>query len=320
MGKQLVKIVKEICSEEGFDFKSYSDDYIMQITVNNKNNNNNNIYNKNNMFILGNKFPNNNASIEQICNDKSALSDLLENYNIPHVRHHYFLSPLVYSNNSSYSVFDESLKLLNKYNKLVCKVNRGTGGKNIYKVSNKSELENAILNIFSVTNSLTVSPYYEIEEEYRVLVLNKNVRYAFKKIRPFVTGDGVSPLYKLINELPNKSIITPNEDLDLNYIPKINEKVIISWKHNLGQGASPKLVNDEEIINLQNIAIKCANELDINFASIDIIKTTIEEKVNYLVLEINSGVMIESFSNYNLEYYNLAKESVREAIISYLKG
>ena len=315
MGKQLVKIVKEICNEEGFDFKAYSSDYIMQIsTISND-------YKKNNMFILGNKFPNNNASIEQICNDKSALSDLLGYYNIPHVVHHYYLSPLVnVSDNDENSVFEEGIKLLNKYNKLVCKVNRGTGGKNIYKVSNKSELENAILNIFSVTNSLTVSPYYEIEDEYRVLVLNKKIRYAFKKIRPFVTGDGVSPLYKLINELPNKSIITPNEDLDLNYIPKINEKVIISWKHNLGQGASPKLVNDEEIINLQNIAIKCANELDINFASIDIIKTTIEGKVNYLVLEINSGVMIESFSNYNLEYYNLAKESVREAIISYLKG
>ena len=60
MGKQLVKIVKEICSEEGFDFKAYSSDYIMQIsTISND-------YKKNNMFILGNKFPNNNASIEQI--------------------------------------------------------------------------------------------------------------------------------------------------------------------------------------------------------------------------------------------------------------
>ncbi len=319
MGKQLVKIVKEICSEEGFDFKAYSDDYIMQITVNNKNSNNN-IYNKSNMFILGNKFPNNNASIEQICNDKSALSDLLENYNIPHVRHHYFLSPLVYSNNSSYSVFDESLKLLNKYNKLVCKVNRGTGGKNIYKVESKSELENAILNIFAVTNSLTISPYYEIEDEYRVLVLNKKIRYAFKKIRPFVIGDGVSPLYKLINELPNKNIITPNENLDINYVPKENEKITISWKHNLGQGANPELVRGQENKDLEQIAKKCANELDINFASIDIVKTKVDGETKYLVLEINSGVMIESFSNYNLENYNLAKESVREAILSYLRG
>lgn len=304
MGKQLVKIVKEICLENDLNLKTYSDEYILQIEKDKKL-----------MFIIGNKFPNNNASIEQICNDKSALSDLLEYFNIPHIPHHYFLSPLIEDKSSlSQGIFLNMMNLLNKYESLVCKVNRGTGGKNVYKVSNQKELEAAILNIFNQSTSMTISPYYEIENEYRVLVLNNEVKYIFKKIRPFVIGDGVSSINTLLYNHPNKDKIIPEETLDLNYIPMKDEKVEVSWKHNLGQGATPELIKDKKIISeLTEIALKCSTSLDIGFASIDII----EANKHYFVLEINSGVMIESFSKYNEENYELVKCAISEAIDTY---
>lgn len=86
--RQLVKIMKEICLEYGIAFQGFSSDWIIQLTANCRT-----------MFIYGYKFPNNNAAIEQICNDKSALSDILTAHKIPHVPHSYFSSP----NNQQYT-------------------------------------------------------------------------------------------------------------------------------------------------------------------------------------------------------------------------
>lgn len=80
--RKLVKIVKEICKEHGITFQGFSYDWILQLTANCRT-----------MLIYGYKFPNNNAAIEQICNDKSALSDILSAHNIPHIPHSYFISP-----------------------------------------------------------------------------------------------------------------------------------------------------------------------------------------------------------------------------------
>ena len=91
MESELLKIIKEISEERGYELKTYSDDFILQIINNDKV-----------MFIYGYKFPNNNASIEQICDDKAGLSSLLGYYNIPHIDHFYF-----YSKNPESEDFDD---------------------------------------------------------------------------------------------------------------------------------------------------------------------------------------------------------------------
>lgn len=80
--RQMVKIIKEICSENEIDLKSFSYDWILKLSANNRK-----------MFIIGYKFPNNNASIEQICDDKAALSDILSEQGIPHIIHYYISVP-----------------------------------------------------------------------------------------------------------------------------------------------------------------------------------------------------------------------------------
>lgn len=170
MGKQLVKIVKEICKEEKINFTSYSEDYVLQLEANKKI-----------MYIFGNRFPNNNAAVEQICNDKSALSCVLDYFEIPHVAHFYFDSPVFFDNCSHNGNWNKIQTLLKKYGTIVCKNNRGTGGNNVYKVTNQKELEVATLKIFKVSNSMCVSPYYDIESEYRVVIVGNEFQYAFKK-------------------------------------------------------------------------------------------------------------------------------------------
>lgn len=304
MGKQLVKIVKEICKEEKIKFLSYSNDYILQLEANKKV-----------MYIMGNKFPNNNASVEQICNDKAALAGILNKYNIPHVPHFYFDSPLQTEYCSSNGIWKKLQSLMKKYGKLVCKTNRGTGGNNVYKVTNHRELEAAVLEIFKTSRSMAVSPYLNIKNEYRVIIANNEFQYAFQKIRSYIVGDGKSTTLELVNQLSNISTITISNQIDNKKIPEEGEIIELSWKHNLGQGATPYLVRDEDLkAELSDLAKRCVSALQLGFVSIDIVET----ENGLSVLEINSGVMIENFSKYSEEYYELAKEAVRKAIRNFL--
>lgn len=308
MGKdtrQLVKIVKEICEENAIDFKSFSYDWILQLSANGRK-----------MFIYGYKFPNNNASIEQICNDKSALSDILAVHKIPHVEHHFFMSP----NNARYTGengdWDRMEELLYQHKAVVCKANTGTGGKNVFKVDSKKKLEMAVHSIFSKDRSLCIAPYRNITSEYRVIIVNSTIGVIYEKHRPAVIGNGVDTTKRLIENDDTLSGIEIDPDIDLNYIPASQEKVEVSWKHNLGQGAKPVIVVDNLLQErLSALALSCVLALDVEFASVDII----ESENGLEVLEVNSGIMMESFSQSSSDNYAIAKEIYKKAIFSFLK-
>lgn len=311
MGKdtrQLVKIVKEICLESDIDYKSFSHDWILQLSANGRK-----------MCIYGYKFPNNNASIEQICNDKSALSDILDLYKVPHVRHHYFMAP----NNEQYigenGDWDRMKGLLREHKRIVCKTNSGTGGRNVFKVDSQKKLEIAVHNIFSKSRSLCIAPYRTIEAEYRVIIINSNIGVIYEKIRPSIIGNGIDTIACLIGHddaFSNLSNIDLDLDIDLNSVPASGEKVDVSWKHNLGQGAKPAIVTDSLLKGkLSELALTCALAIDIDFASVDIIKS--EQGLE--VLEVNSGVMMETFAQSSTDNYFIAKGIYKQAIFSFLK-
>ena len=305
-GRQIVKIIKEICEENSIEFKSFSYDWILQLSANNKT-----------MFIYGYKFPNNNAAVEKICNDKAAMSDVLKEHCIPHVEHFYFMSP----NNKQYTGingdWNRMTSLLTKFEKLVCKSNNGTGGRNVYKVENQKDLEIAVHQIFLNTNSMSISPYVSIKAEYRVILVNSKVGVIYQKKRPFVIGDGLKTVHTLIELDRSLDAVNIDSDINLEFIPEQGELVEVSWKHNLGQGASAFVVSDMKLRDmLTDLALSCALTLDIGFASVDIVENIWGE---FQILEVNSGVMMENFSKISDENYNIAKGIYREAIIDYLK-
>lgn len=308
MGKdtrQLVKIVKEICTENTIDFKDFSDEWILQLSANGRK-----------MFIYGYKFPNNNASIEQICNDKSALSDILAIHKVPHVEHYYFMSP----NNEQYTGengdWNRMEELLCKYKRVVCKTNTGSGGRNVFKVDSQKKLEVAIHNIFSKTKSLCIAPYRTIKSEYRVIIVNSNIGVIYEKRRPFIIGNGIDTIQHLIKNDDTLSTLDIDSDIDLYYIPALQEKVEVSWKHNLGQGAKPVVVSDSFLQErLSALALSCVLALDIEFASVDII----ESEYGLEILEVNSGIMMENLAKSSPANYAIAKEIYKKAIFSFLK-
>jgi hypothetical protein len=86
-----------------------------------------------------------------------------------------------------------------------------------------------------IKDGITLSPYLDINNEYRVVVLNEEGLCIYKKNRIYVKGDGKSSLSQLItsqikdNDLRNNIMTDLAEDkTDLNQIIDNNENYLAS--------------------------------------------------------------------------------------------
>jgi hypothetical protein len=132
-----------------------------------------------------------------------------------------------------------------------------------------------------------------------------------------VVGNGSDSLRVLIAKGQFGEEVHIKEELDLDAVPADGERVEVSWKHNLGQGSMPELVEDAALrAELSQMAQTCASVLGIAFASVDIIRDGGDGRLK--VLEINSGVMMEKFSAFCPEYGAIAKEIYKTAVFRYL--
>ena len=303
MRQTFVEIIYSICDEEKLEMKSISSNWIFRIKKDGKC-----------RHIFGYRFEINSGVSESICNDKAAASQLLEEAGIPCVKHILFNSP----KNAQYVASEGNWKLISNIfkdnnEKIVCKPNEGTGGDNVYLVDNQITLEKVLDKIFKKARTLVISPYYEIEDEYRVVMLDGEAKVVFKKNIPYVIGDGKSNVLQLLGKSPKEHKIKElSAQIPFYEIPLKGEAVKLNWRHNLGLGASAEIIKDEKLIGkLSDIAKKAVEAVHINFATVDIISTNNE----LMVLEVNRGVMMVNFASMNDEYYNIAKEIYREAIL-----
>jgi len=146
---------------------------------------------------------------------------------------------------------------------MICKPNLGSGGHDIVLVHSPQELESAVRTIHLKERGVLVSEFQKIETEYRVVVLDDEVLLTYGKKAP---------------------------DGDL--------------RHNLSSGATAVLSLSEETQNqLSDLARRSMRAINLTFGTVDIIE--IQKRgggvFQYEVLEINSGVCLEHFSDINKE-------------------
>ena len=302
--RPFVKVIKEICKELDINCHSFSYDWIFRLEKAGRV-----------AFIYGYKFGINSSASELICTDKSAASGILQFEGIPAVEHYFFMAPWNMKYLGEKGNWHQLRKLLDKYGRLVCKNNQGTGGNEVNLVSDIYELENTVHKLFKRVRSISVSPFYPIESEYRVIVLQGRVKLAYTKLIPFVIGDGQTSLYDLVisylrghPESPLQKKLQLEEE---NFIPQKGQKVSLSWKHNLGQGARPEIVTDEALKDeLSTLALRAAQAVRIDLASVDIIRTG----SRLMVLEINSGMMMDNFIGIDQEHYRIGKHIYKQAV------
>ena len=102
------------------------------------------------------------------------------------------------------------------------------------------------------------------------------------------------------------------EDSKFDKVLAKNEKFEYNWKFNLSQGSIAKKLDDKLLADkLIKLAKQVCDEINLKFGSIDIIETTNND---LLVLEVNSGVMIENYIRQNPNEYVTAKNIYRSAI------
>ena len=302
--RNFVKLITEICEEQGLSLTSYSFDWIFSVERPGGKRG----------FLTGYQFGLNPASVALLCCDKSAASEVMTSLGIPNVEHHFFMSPANRKFAAKTGDWERMLGLLKKYGILVCKDNDGTGGNLVFTARTPYELEGAAYRIFGESKSMAISPYCEIEKEYRVIVLNGDIRLVYYKQRPSVTGDGVKTLAELIAARSPERLSCSELPLPLAFVPADGEEVLLNWRHNLGQGARAVVERNApgKLLDVVNEVIK---KLGVRFASVDVVRC----KEEYKVLEINSGVMLEAFSAQDESSYETAKGIYRDAILAMLE-
>jgi glutathione synthase/RimK-type ligase-like ATP-grasp enzyme len=300
----MVPIIQEICREEEIDCVSFSYDWILRLQKSGKSG-----------FIFGYNFGINNAAAARICDDKCAVSDILDYFGVSSIEHKFFMAPENLHYVGEKGNWEQIIEFFEDHGSIVCKSNVGTGGEAVFLVKNRLQLEYAVHEIFKQSRSIALCNYYDILKEYRVIVLKGEVKLAYAKNIPFVVGDGRKNLRQLIIEYMNENQII----LNLDYEEKTYEKIFrdgkvwnIDWKSNLGKGATPEIVTDQKLLaDLSALAIKAAEAISIEFASVDIVNTL----YGLMVLEVNCGIMMESFIRFIPENYYVAKKIYKEAVL-----
>lgn len=289
----LVEVVREIAQDMGLEFKSFSHDWILQLKKGGEI-----------QYIVGYNFEINSATARMLAADKAATSSLLADANIAHVDHQLFLHPRLASYVSSKGNWDAMQAYGKKYDyQLVVKPNDGTGGQNVRKVENPLELEQSVTRLFEEERAIAISPFINIEQEFRAILLDDKVMLIYAKMRPTLIGNGQSTLIELLQRLSMEQNIPQTlasqaiekYEGDLSKVLAEGEKVALAWKHNLGAGAIPQILADEDLsLEISKLAIAGRKAIGIRFASVDIVQAAGELKV----LEINAGIMMEYFSRH----------------------
>jgi glutathione synthase/RimK-type ligase-like ATP-grasp enzyme len=242
----------------------------------------------------------NSAVTHRIANDKAATAELLEMDGIPCVPHALFLSPALREYIPPTGSWDAMLGVLRQNpGGIVVKPNEGTSGNLVFKVLTKLDLELAVNEIFSLNLNLAISPYLEIKNEVRVILVDCVPVIVYGKSRRSVTGDGVHSILELaLATMPAErlSALLPRMvgDLDsatLDTVLPEGQHHALNWRHNLDSGAEPLLLQQGAARKrCVELAIEAAKSIDLRFGSIDVVQVD----DSWRILEINSGVVMEA--------------------------
>lgn len=302
-----VEAVTKAAKEQGIEVSWMSGDWICRLQKGDRHH-----------FVYGYNFPLNSATSWEVAKDKSGVSMLLKAAGIPCAIHVLFMAPSLSTYISKDGNWNRILEIANEWKfPLVCKDNRGTGGNSVYKVHTQQDLEIALEEVWKVARGAALSPFYEVENEYRFFVLDGEVELAYKKTIPFVVGDGSTTVLELmksqIKSQDTQAYAFAEQDssqCDWTYIPKEKEIYSIGWKFNLSKGGTVEMINIDDFPQVKEIISKTVSELNLRICSVDIIK--LKDDDSYLVLEVNTGITAEHFVKSSLD-------AIREAQSLYSK-
>lgn len=259
----------------------------------------------------------NSAVAHQVANDKAACADALASAGVPAIPHTLFLGAKLSKHIPGSDSLEAMQRLLDQHPRgLVVKPNEGTSGELVFRVTTTAQLEQAVACILAAHPSLAISPYVEIEDEVRVVLLDERALIVYIKMRPSVIGDGTHSLRELARTAATAEQLKIIEDdlsaAELDAIPPAGERRIINWRHNLDSGAAPLLLKHDPRDPYVALAIKTAQALRIRFASVDVVRVG----DSWQVLEVNSGVKMEALGRHAPEMVEAAYHAALDKVFA----
>lgn len=303
------QIIEEICAELGVSLHMSKEGRIVTLS-----------WAGQEKIIWGRKFEINSIIAGRIVDSKASTFDTLRSKHIPSVEHKHYECILrrgkYFLASSSIKEIDTDLKL---FHCLVVKPDNGYEGRDVYKIYSIEELQSAIDSFIKPYRYICTSPFYSSNAEYRTVCLNGQAMYTYQKILPHVIGDGKKTMAELIDKKYEDTLFASDIPSELlGSIPFENQRVTAGWRYNLSQGSTCiPLSNRELTAKIEKLAILASQAVHINFSTVDIIET---DSKGLLVLEINSGVVLNKFIDNGPANYDIAKSIYRAAICSMFDG
>jgi len=298
------RLIDVICKEEDIEVRSYSDDWSHKLSRDGHT-----------AFITGYQFALNPASSKELAQDKALTYSVLTDAGVPAAVHE-FLPSFTEESEKEFPYRALYEACMAERGEAVLKDNYGTGGNKVFRISDEEAYVKTLKKIWEGSYAASISPFYEIEEEIRVVVLDGEGRLFLKKERQTVTGNGRDTVEALVLADPAKAeniAVVPKKELKR--VPEDGETVYLNWKHNLGQGATGVVVTDETLKSeLADIARAAQKALGLRFCSVDIVRVNGKR----MVLEVNGGVMMEHFAGQSETCFETAKGIYKDAILRML--
>ena len=265
-------------------------------------------------FLAGYKSSLNDHALGMVIDDKYALYDVLKEKRLPVSEYNIVYGERVLED---YAIGCNNFSYVRKYfydhnQDIVLKPNDGTCGRDVYRVRDINELEELYNRLTRKYFSINMGPFYHIKNEYRFIVFDGQVRIAYKKNKPVVYGDGISTIRDLLIRFNKRYFTSRLNDPMYDRVLASGEEFEYNWKFNLSQGAVASKIDDTDLYNkLKSIALNSAETVGLRFGSVDIIVT---EEGNALILEMNSGVMLENYIEQFSDGYENAKALYKDVI------
>jgi glutathione synthase/RimK-type ligase-like ATP-grasp enzyme len=309
--RTFVDAVKRYCADHGITVESRSQGWLLILQRGSKR-----------RFAFGYDLGLNSAISHRIASDKAATAEVLQFCGIPCVPHTLVLNPKLNEYVAPMQPWETMLRHLRENPQgLVVKPNEGTSGELVFRVSSEQDLELAAHRIFSANASLALSPYLDIENEVRVVLLDHHPVVVYSKDRPSITGDGKHSVLELAlaatpAEARSTVLSGMAADLDrsaLDRILPLGQRQVLNWRHNLDSGAQPVVLEQGAIRDIcVEMAVDAAKSIDIRFASIDLVHAG----GNWQILEINSGVMMEALGRLHPDLVYAAYSAALDRVFS----
>ncbi len=246
--RTLPEIIRSICRNQGINFQSFSNDWVLRLEKDNTV-----------RWIVGYKFDVNLAASGQLAQDKVATYMALRAASVPAIEHY-----LVRSMPHDPTQWHLNLPDLDDQ-PVVLKPLDGTGGRAVERFASLAEAIQTAQ--YSGEPAWAVSPHYDLQSEYRLVMLDGRLLLSLEKTQPTTRGD-----LKLFN---------------------------------LGFGAvATDIIDTSLLTDLTNIAGQVMRVLSLRLAAVDIVRTA--DNI-LRVLEVNDGITLEHYAAQSTEYQKRVK-------------